>query len=269
VQDTAETRGRQRPIHGDKKKATCYGALTAHELPDSLRRCLHLQAVSRQSLRRCAGSGRTGGTADAAHRPGGEPAGTAFVAASGKADFRVRYFTPHAANTLCRSPDDRRRSTCWPGRDRIKAGSPSVVRFEFDIGPLPVEVYFSPGGEPQRVVMSQPAPEFGEEIGMEEVGLCFDLGPADIPAGLPAQVNQYGGALPDRTGAGSGGTEKGGDGSSPVAGAVEAMRSRGGLPVLYRGDSAGKRTPTPASSIPTEPWKILSPGPPPGAWEPT
>jgi trans-2,3-dihydro-3-hydroxyanthranilate isomerase len=62
------------------------------------------------------------------------------------------------------------------------------VRFEFDIGPLPVAVYFTGNGEPEKVVMSQPAPEFGKEIEPKEVAPCFDLEPGKLLSGFPAQV---------------------------------------------------------------------------------
>jgi trans-2,3-dihydro-3-hydroxyanthranilate isomerase len=187
VQDAAETQDSQRPINGDKKKATCYGALTHMNY-----RIAYVDAFTSRPFHGnpCAVVPEADGLGERQMqliaREANQPE-TAFVAASGKADFRVCYFTPRQRIPFAGHP------TIAAGyllarEGRIKAGSPSVVRFEFDIGPLPVEVYFSPGGEPQRVVMSQPEPEFGEEIGMEEVGLCFDLGPAEIPAGLPAQV---------------------------------------------------------------------------------
>ena len=112
---------------------------------------------------------------------------TAFVTASSKADFRVFYFTPRHRIPFAGHP------TIATGyllaeEGRIKAGDPSVVRFEFDIGPLPVEVHFSEGGNPSRVVMNQPAPEFGGEYGPEAVCPCFGLQPAELLQGLPAQV---------------------------------------------------------------------------------
>jgi trans-2,3-dihydro-3-hydroxyanthranilate isomerase len=112
---------------------------------------------------------------------------TAFVTASSRADFRVYYFTPQHKIPFAGHP------TIATGyllaeEGRIKPGDPSVVKFEFDIGPLPVEVYFSADGTPSRVVMTQPEPEFGREIDALEVGSCFDLEPAELRAGLPAQV---------------------------------------------------------------------------------
>jgi trans-2,3-dihydro-3-hydroxyanthranilate isomerase len=112
---------------------------------------------------------------------------TSFVTASSKADYRVCYFTPQQRIPFAGHP------TIATGYllaqdGRIKPGDPSVVRFEFDIGPLPVEIYFSEKGEPNRVVMSQPSPEFGKEYGIEEVGPCFNLEPSELLAGFPAQV---------------------------------------------------------------------------------
>ncbi len=112
---------------------------------------------------------------------------TAFVMSSHKAEFRVCYFTPQHRVPFAGHP------TIATGyllaeEGRIKAGDPSVVRFEFDIGPLPVEVYFTERGEPHRVVMSQPEPEFGKEVDIAEAASCFDLEPDQMQAQLPAQV---------------------------------------------------------------------------------
>ena len=112
---------------------------------------------------------------------------TAFVMSSITADFRVCYFTPQHRVPFAGHP------TIATGYllaedGRIKPGDPAVVRFEFDIGPLPVEVYFSESGKPDRVVMNQPEPVFGKEVDIEETGSCFDLEPKELMEGLPAQV---------------------------------------------------------------------------------
>lgn len=112
---------------------------------------------------------------------------TSFVATSTKADFRVRYFTPRQRIPFAGHP------TIATGfllaeDQRIPPGNPTVVQFEFDIGILPVEVYFADNGAPDRVVMSQPAPEFGSEYGAEEICPCFHLEPAELLTGVPAQV---------------------------------------------------------------------------------
>jgi trans-2,3-dihydro-3-hydroxyanthranilate isomerase len=112
---------------------------------------------------------------------------TAFVTSSSKADFRVHYFTPHHRIPFAGHP------TIATGyllaRDgRIERGNPAVVHFEFDIGPLPVEVYFTESAKPERVVMSQPEPVFGPEVDAREVGPCFFLEPTQLMRGMPAQV---------------------------------------------------------------------------------
>jgi len=112
---------------------------------------------------------------------------TAFVMTSDTADFRVCYFTPQHRVPFAGHPTI---ATGYLLADdgRIKPGDPAVVRFEFDIGPLPVEVYFSKSGKPERVVMTQPEPVFGQEVDIEEAGSCFDLEPKELMQGLPAQV---------------------------------------------------------------------------------
>ena len=89
---------------------------------------------------------------------------TSFVLGSGEADFRVCYFTPRHRIPFAGHP------TIATGfllalDGRIPTGNPTVVRFQFDIGILPVEVYFDEGAAPTRVVMSQAEPVFGEEFG--------------------------------------------------------------------------------------------------------
>ena len=112
---------------------------------------------------------------------------TAFVMTSDTADFRVCYFTPQHRIPFAGHPTI---ATGYLLADdgRIEPGDPAVVRFEFDIGPLPVEVCFSGSGKPERVVMSQPEPVFGQEVDIEEAGTCFDLEPQALMQGLPAQV---------------------------------------------------------------------------------
>ena len=112
---------------------------------------------------------------------------TAFVMNSNTADFRVCYFTPQHRVPFAGHPTI---ATGYLLADdgRIKPGDPAVVRFEFDIGPLPVEVRFSGSGKPERVVMTQPEPVYGQEVDIEEAGTCFDLEPKALMQGLPAQV---------------------------------------------------------------------------------
>lgn len=125
---------------------------------------------------------------------------TSFVLSSETADFRLCYFTPRERITFAGLP------TIATGyllaqEGRIKPEDPSVVRIEFDIDPLPVEVYFSTSGKPSRVVISKPELVFGKEYDAEKVRPCFDLEPAEILAGLPAQVISTGMPfliLPDR-----------------------------------------------------------------------
>ena len=128
---------------------------------------------------------------------------TSFVLRSRQADFKVCYFTPTRRIPFAGHPtiatafllalDGRIAPPAGSGSagDR-PAGSSSAattqVRFEFDIGVLPVEVQFDPAGRPARAIMSQPSPEFGPELGPEEIAPGFNLALEDFLPGVPAQV---------------------------------------------------------------------------------
>ncbi|UCF97096.1 MAG: PhzF family phenazine biosynthesis protein [Spirochaetaceae bacterium] len=112
---------------------------------------------------------------------------TSFVLGSTKADFRVCYFTPRHRIPFAGHP------TIATGfllaeDGRIQAGKPAVVDFEFDIGVLPVQVYFHDSGAPSKVVMCQGEPVFGKEYGGDEICPCFNLEQAELLQQLPAQV---------------------------------------------------------------------------------
>jgi len=112
---------------------------------------------------------------------------TSFVLASEQGTFRVCYFTPQHRIPFAGHP------TIATGfllaqDGRISPGNPRIVNFEFDIGTLPVEVFFTENGKPSRVVMTQPEPVFGQEYGSEYVLPCFNLSGADFLQDLPAQV---------------------------------------------------------------------------------
>jgi trans-2,3-dihydro-3-hydroxyanthranilate isomerase len=115
---------------------------------------------------------------------------TSFVLGSREADFKVCYFTttrripfaghPTIATAFLLALDGR----IVPPQARGMA----EVRFEFDIGVLPVLVEFGPRGRPLRAIMSQPSPTFGAELGTEEVAAGFSLEAEDFLPGVPCQV---------------------------------------------------------------------------------
>lgn len=112
---------------------------------------------------------------------------SAFVFDSSTADFKVCYFTPRQRIPFAGHPTI---ATAFllALDGRIAAGNPTVVDFEFDIGTLPVEVYFDAGGRPSRVVMNQPQPVFGSAYNAGEVAAGFNLGEQELLPSPRAQV---------------------------------------------------------------------------------
>ena len=112
---------------------------------------------------------------------------SAFVFKSKAADFKVCYFTPHKRIPFAGHPTI---ATAFllALDGRIIPGSPTVVDFEFDIGTLPVEVYFDEHKQPTHVVMNQPQPVFGPVYEAEEVAECFNLTEKELFEKPQAQV---------------------------------------------------------------------------------
>jgi len=124
---------------------------------------------------------------------------TSFVLPSALADFKVAYFTtrqripfaghPTIATAFLLALDGAIRPA-GPAGEKAPAGTSAraVVQFEFDIGVLPVEVHFTPQGQPVHVVMNQAAPVFGSRHEAAEVAPCLGLHEKQLLPGLPAQV---------------------------------------------------------------------------------
>lgn len=113
---------------------------------------------------------------------------TAFVLNSTRADVRVRYFMPTGEIPFAGHPTIATAyALAQEGRIRL-AGEVTTVRFEFGIGLLPVEIQADGHGRPARVVMTQPAPEFGERLPAGDIAACLGLVADDLVSGLPVQV---------------------------------------------------------------------------------
>jgi trans-2,3-dihydro-3-hydroxyanthranilate isomerase len=112
---------------------------------------------------------------------------TAFVLPSSRAHVRVRYFTPHSEIPFAGHPTI---ATAFILAEQglISTQEPvTSIDFEFEIGVLPVEVHIA-NGEPDRVVMTQQQPTFGETLMAEEVASCLGLQPSDLRSDTPPQV---------------------------------------------------------------------------------
>lgn len=113
---------------------------------------------------------------------------TAFVFSTDKADFKVRYFTPRSEIPFAGHPTiatgfllarEKRINTT----DRI-----TTVRFEFNIGVLPVEIRIAEDGSVDLVGMQQQLPDFGASLKTADLAGPLGLKPDDFIAGVPAQV---------------------------------------------------------------------------------
>lgn len=112
---------------------------------------------------------------------------TSFVSASKEADFRVAYFTPRQRIPFAGHPTI---ATAFllALEGAIRPARPAVVRFQFDIGVLPVEVHFAADGRPEHAVMTQAAPVFSSRLEAAEVAPCLGLAEVDLLSGPPPQV---------------------------------------------------------------------------------
>jgi trans-2,3-dihydro-3-hydroxyanthranilate isomerase len=113
---------------------------------------------------------------------------TAFVFESGKAGFRVRYFTPVCEIPFAGHPTI---ATAYilAREGHIKTpGRTARVEFEFNIGVLPVEVLFSADGEVDTVAMWHKPPVFGECLDPKSLAGLMGLGPEDFLPNVPVQA---------------------------------------------------------------------------------
>ncbi len=111
---------------------------------------------------------------------------TAFVMKSGKADFRVRYFTPAEEIPLAGHPTIATTfALVETGRLRLD-GPLTTITLEMQVGPIQVDIY-SNGGKIERIVMTQKKPAFFRTYAAEDVMPVFSLLPEDL---LPGAIIQ-------------------------------------------------------------------------------
>jgi trans-2,3-dihydro-3-hydroxyanthranilate isomerase len=116
---------------------------------------------------------------------------TSFVSRSKEADFRVAYFTPRQRIPFAGHPTIATAFLLALEGDIRPAGAPgqpAVVKFQFDIGVLPVEVHFASDGRPQRAVMTQAAPVFSARVPAAEAAPGLGLAEVDLLPGVTPQV---------------------------------------------------------------------------------
>jgi len=112
---------------------------------------------------------------------------TSFVFPSTQADFRLRFFSPKKEIPFAGHPTI---ATAFLLAEKgyIKCSAKrTTIQFEFQIGVYPVEIA-AESGQPIQVVMTLPAPFFGETVPSDEVAACFNLLPSDLRDDVPVQV---------------------------------------------------------------------------------
>lgn len=102
-------------------------------------------------------------------------------------DFKVRIFTPTSELPMAGHPT-LGTAHVLAAQGKVEShGAPTRVVFEEGVGPIEVDIEWS-GGEPGRIVMTQPSPQFGRVL--EDRSLIADLlglSESDL-AELPIQV---------------------------------------------------------------------------------
>ena len=113
---------------------------------------------------------------------------TSFVFKTGKADFKVRYFTPRSEVPFAGHPTI---ATAFilakEGRIRL-SGRQTIVQFEFNIGVLPVQVITADDGSVAQIGMRQLPPKFGETLRNPELAGLIGLESSDFIDDAPVQV---------------------------------------------------------------------------------
>ncbi len=112
---------------------------------------------------------------------------TSFVLPSARADFRVRYFTPHGELPFAGHPTI---ATAFVlAQEKLIPLQEPITRIhlEFSIGVLPVHIHVQEK-RPVRVVMTQQTPTFGQTFTPAETAPCFSLEVSDLQSDCPPQV---------------------------------------------------------------------------------
>jgi trans-2,3-dihydro-3-hydroxyanthranilate isomerase len=113
---------------------------------------------------------------------------TAFVLPSERADFRARYFTPRRELPFAGHPTI---ATAFALAEEglVKlAGPVTPLRLELGIGVIPVEIHSRDRKTPDRVVMTQQKPVFGQIFTATETASCLSLDISDLLTDPAPQV---------------------------------------------------------------------------------
>jgi trans-2,3-dihydro-3-hydroxyanthranilate isomerase len=112
---------------------------------------------------------------------------SAFILLSEKANFRVRYFTPHHEVPFAGHPTIATAFLIALEKMAPMSGDGVTLSLEFNIGVLPVEINLKDGA-PVEAVMTQQRPVFGAQCSAAETAAGLGLAEADLRAGCPVQV---------------------------------------------------------------------------------
>lgn len=113
---------------------------------------------------------------------------TSFVFPSTQADFKVRYFTPRDEIPFAGHPTIATAFLLAQQGFAQLSGASTVLRFEFNIGVLPVQILRSPDGGVEQVGMQQQPPEFRQTIPAAKLAPLLSLEVDDFIEGVPGQV---------------------------------------------------------------------------------
>jgi trans-2,3-dihydro-3-hydroxyanthranilate isomerase len=112
---------------------------------------------------------------------------TSFIFPSDGADFRVRYFTPRMELPFAGHPTIATAFLLAEQQRVTRNGEKAEIVFEFNIGKLPVEIFYR-NHQPNNIVMTQKTAQFGMKFSPEDIASCFSINHLDILQGLQPQV---------------------------------------------------------------------------------
>jgi len=112
---------------------------------------------------------------------------TAFILASDRAEFRVRYFTPRMEIPFAGHPTIAV-AYAMATQGNIQVLPPrSTIEIEFEIGVFPVTIEAGEAGV-ERIIMTQPAPKYADTAVPCIVAAALQLADADLLSASPPQV---------------------------------------------------------------------------------
>ena len=112
---------------------------------------------------------------------------TSFIFPGDGADFRVRYFTPRMELPFAGHPTIATAFLLAEQERVTRNGEKAEIILEFNIGRLPVEIYYR-NHKPNKVVMTQKPAQFGMKFSAEDTAPCFTINASDILPDLDPQV---------------------------------------------------------------------------------